>query len=192
MPNILRVKGAIALKIVPDANIENASRNHISASFVADPSGAVAGILSERDVAVALPRYGVALRETTVSEIMTVDVGFYSPEMSVKPFIDIMVTSAIRHLLALDGNKLRRVIWSRDVVGNWLGGIVNSSDGSVLMTSKASTRSRCDFFAPCLNQSWCADNLRRGNLIQTVRWPLKSKTGKRFRSTATNVSPGPI
>jgi len=44
----------------------------------------VADILSERDVAVALPQQGGALRETIVSEIMTVDVGFCSPEMSVR------------------------------------------------------------------------------------------------------------
>ena len=128
------MKGAVALKIVPDANIDDASQNYNGASLDSDPSGAVAGILSERDVAVALPQYGLALRATTVSQIMTVDVGFCSPKMSVKQFIVIMVTSGIPHFPVLEGNKLRRIFWLRDVSGNWVGGIVKNADALVLMT----------------------------------------------------------
>ena len=84
-------------------------KNYNGASFDADPSGAVADILSERDVAVALTQNGGALREATVSENMTVDVGFCSPKMSVEQFIVRIVASGIPHLPVLNGNKLRRI-----------------------------------------------------------------------------------
>ena len=84
-------------------------KNYNGASFDADPSGAVADILSERDVAVALTQNGGVLRETTVSENMTVDVGFCSPKMSVEQFIVRIVASGIPHLPVLNGNKLRRI-----------------------------------------------------------------------------------
>ena len=97
----------------------------------------VADILSERDVAVALTQNGDVLREATVSENMTVDVGFCSPKMSVEQFIVIIVTSGIPHLPVLNGNKLRRIFWLRDVSGNWVGGIVKNADALVLMTDTA-------------------------------------------------------
>ena len=68
---------------------------------------------------------------------MTVDIGFCSPEISVKQFIVTMVTSGIPELPVPDGNKLRRVIWLRDVFGNWVGGIVKNADPLVLMTDAA-------------------------------------------------------
>lgn len=133
--NIIDMKGNVALTIAPEATIDEASEmlreNYIGAIVVADDAGSVAGILSERDIAVALPQYGGALGETLVSEIMTVDVVFCTPEMSVKQVLDIMVTNGIRHLPVLDGDKLSGVISLRDVVGNWLGGITGDADGSL-------------------------------------------------------------
>ncbi|MGB0630883.1 MAG: CBS domain-containing protein [Alphaproteobacteria bacterium] len=132
--NILEMKGNMALTIAPEATIEEASsmlrENYIGAIVVANDAGTVAGILSERDIAVALPQYGGALGETLVSEIMTVDVVFCTPEMSVKQVLDIMVTNGIRHLPVLDGDKLSGVISLRDVVGNWLGGITDGGDNA--------------------------------------------------------------
>lgn len=131
---ILEVKGDMALTIPPNANIDEASEmlreNYIGAIVVADPSGTVAGIISERDIAVALPQYGGALGETLVSEIMTVDVVFCTPEMSVKQVLDLMVTNGIRHLPVLDGDRLSGVISLRDVVGNWLGGITGEDENN--------------------------------------------------------------
>lgn len=73
--NIIDMKRDVALTTVPGATIDEASKmlreNYIGAIVVADDAGRVAGILSERDIAVALPQYGGALGETLVSEVMT-------------------------------------------------------------------------------------------------------------------------
>lgn len=116
--NIIDMKGDVALTIVPGATIDEASKmlreNYIGAIVVADDAGRVAGILSERDIAVALPQYGGALGETLVSEVMTEDVIFCVPEMTVKQVLDLMVTNGIRHLPVLDGEKLSGVISLRN------------------------------------------------------------------------------
>lgn len=109
------------------------SENHIGAVVVSNDAGRIAGILSERDIAVALPQYGGALGETKVSEIMTCDVVFCTTEITVQEVLNIMVGNGIRHLPAVQKDKLIGVVSLRDVVGNWLGaistGVQNAAGG---------------------------------------------------------------
>jgi CBS domain-containing protein len=125
--SILDLKGDFVLTIVPEATIEEASEmlaeNHIGAVVVTNDAGHIAGILSERDIAVALPQYGGALGETKVSEIMTCDVVFCTTETTVQEVLNIMVGNGIRHLPVVEKDKLIGVVSLRDVVGNWLGSI---------------------------------------------------------------------
>jgi len=125
--SILDLKGDFVLTIVPEATIEEASEmlaeNHIGAVVVTNDAGHIAGILSERDIAVALPQYGGALGETKVSEIMTCDVVYCTTETTVQEVLNIMVGNGIRHLPVVDQDKLIGVVSLRDVVGNWLGAI---------------------------------------------------------------------
>ncbi|MDE0795313.1 MAG: CBS domain-containing protein [Alphaproteobacteria bacterium] len=124
---ILDLKGDFVLTIQPEATIGEAAavlaKNHIGAIFVTDAAGAIAGILSERDVAVSLPRYGAAPGDTKVSEIMTADVVTCNTETTVKQVLDIMVSNGIRHLPVVESDALKGVVSIRDVVGNWLGAI---------------------------------------------------------------------
>jgi len=124
---ILDFKGSFVLTISPEATVGEAAavlaKNHIGAIVVTDAAGGIAGILSERDVAVSLPKYGAALGETKVSEIMTADVIACNTETTVKQVLDIMVSHGIRHLPAVEGDVLKGVVSLRDVVGNWLGAI---------------------------------------------------------------------
>ena len=125
--SILDLKGDFVLTIVPEATIEEASEmlaeNHIGAVVVTNQAGQIAGILSERDIAVSLPQYGGALGETKVSEIMTCDVVFCTTETTVQEVLNIMVGNGIRHLPVVEKDKLIGVVSLRDVVGNWLGSI---------------------------------------------------------------------
>ncbi|MCR9062298.1 MAG: CBS domain-containing protein [Rhodobacteraceae bacterium] len=56
---ILDLKGNFVLTIRPEATVSEAAgvlaKNHIGAIVVIDAAGGIAGILSERDVAVSLP-----------------------------------------------------------------------------------------------------------------------------------------
>jgi CBS domain-containing protein len=130
---ILDLKGDFVITIPPEATIDEAAEilaeNYIGAIFVADGAGQIAGILSEREIAVALPRYGGELGETKVSEIMTSDMLFCTKETTVKQVLDIMVTNGIRHLPIVENDQLKGVISLRDVVVNWLGAITNGEIG---------------------------------------------------------------
>lgn len=124
---ILDLKGNFVLTITPEATVGEAAavlaENHIGAIVVTDAAGAIAGILSERDVAVSLPNYGAALGDAKVSEIMTADVIACNTETTVKQVLDIMVSNGIRHLPVVESDVLKGVVSLRDVVGNWLGAI---------------------------------------------------------------------
>jgi CBS domain-containing protein len=125
--SILELKGDFVLTIPPEATLNEASEmlgdNSIGAIVVADESGTMAGILSERDIAISLVKYGADLGEMTVSEVMTGDVIFCSTETTVKQVLDLMLANGIRHLPVIEQDKLKGVISLRDVVGNWLGAI---------------------------------------------------------------------
>ena len=131
--SILDLKGDFVITIPPEATIDEAAEilaeNYIGAIVVSDGAGQIAGILSDRDIAVALPRYGGELGETKVSEIMTSDMLFCTKETTVKQVLDIMVTNGIRHLPVVEIDQLKGVISLRDVVGNWLGAITNGEIG---------------------------------------------------------------
>lgn len=124
---ILDLKGNFVLTIGPDATVGEAAavlaENHIGAIVVTDAAGGIAGILSERDVAVSLPKYGAALGDTKISEIMTADVVACNTETTVKQVLDIMVSNGIRHLPVVESDTLKGVVSLRDVVGNWFGAI---------------------------------------------------------------------
>lgn len=130
--SILDLKGDFVLTILPEATIEEASKtlaeNHIGAVVVTDAAGQISGILSERDIAVAVPQYGGALGETKVSEVMTHDVVFCTTETTITEVLNIMVSNGIRHLPVVEKDKLMGVISLRDVVGNWLGAITEGAE----------------------------------------------------------------
>jgi CBS domain-containing protein len=106
------LKGDFVLTIQPEATIGEAAavlaKNHIGAIVVTDAAGSIVGILSERDVAVSLPRYSSARGDTKVSEIMTADVVTCNTETTVKQVLDIMVSHGIRHLPVVESDACIR------------------------------------------------------------------------------------
>lgn len=124
---ILDLKGDFVLTITPGATVADAAamlaENHIGAMVVTGENGGIHGIVSERDVAVSLPKFGAALGDAKVSEIMTADVIACNTETTVKQVLDIMVSNGIRHLPVVESGMLKGVVSLRDVVGNWLGAI---------------------------------------------------------------------
>ncbi len=133
--SILNMKGADVLTIAPDASVAEACGvlrdNYVGAVVVVDAEGGVAGILSERDVAVALPELGSGLGTTPVSEIMTADVITCAPDITVQGVLDIMVANGIRHLPVEDGGRLVGVVSLRDMVANWFGAIPGADMASL-------------------------------------------------------------
>ena len=124
---ILDLKGDFVLTIQPEATIGEATavlaKNHVGAIVVTDAAGAIAGILSERDGAVSLPRSSATRGDTKVSEIMTADIVTCNTETTVKQVLDIMVSNGIRHLPVVESDAFKGGVSIRDVVGNWVSAI---------------------------------------------------------------------
>ena len=125
--SMLDVKGRDVLTIGPDAAVKDAAivlrDNHIGAVIVVDGDGRLAGILSERDIVVSLPRCGAGLGDVPVSEVMTADVITCNLSVTVQQVLDVMVAHGFRHLPVVEDGTLRGVISLRDVVGNFFGAI---------------------------------------------------------------------
>lgn len=99
---------------------------HTAAALMADKKigalpvmaddGALAGILSERDISRGVAERSSALAALTVGDLMTRDVVSCKPDDSVKEAMTTMFRLHIRHLLVLEGGRLTGVISQRDVL----------------------------------------------------------------------------
>ena len=92
------------------------TEHSVGALPVTERTGALVGILSERDVARAVAEKGTAAAGMAVADLMTRDVKVIGPEDSVKEGMRRMVRLTIRHLPVLGDGKLLGVISQRDVL----------------------------------------------------------------------------
>ncbi|MDT8437318.1 MAG: CBS domain-containing protein [Gemmatimonadota bacterium] len=123
---ILRDKGSDVHTIGSDRTVLDAvrelNRRRIGALVVTDAAGAIAGIVSERDILGATARAwetadgGTAVRDLPVSEIMTAEVIIATPDDGVDYAMGIMTQNRIRHLPILAGGRLAGIISIGDVV----------------------------------------------------------------------------
>ena len=121
---ILRNKGSWVATIRPDATIADAvdmlNRERIGALIVSEDGGSVDGVLSERDIVIALAQHGVELMSRLVYEIMTRDVVTCEPEASVGELMAEMTNRRIRHLPVVKDGKLHGIVSIGDLVKNRL------------------------------------------------------------------------
>lgn len=125
--SILEFKGGDVLTIGPGASVRDAAQvlrdNYIGAVIVVDGDGALAGILSERDIAISLPAHGGGLADARVSDIMTADVVTCDLSVTVQQVLDLMISHGFRHLPVVEDGNLVGVISLRDIVCNWFGAL---------------------------------------------------------------------
>jgi len=88
----------------------------IGAVVVVNDRQELAGILSERDIVRGMARFGNAVEEMTVGDLMTADVKTCTPNDSLETLMSIMTNNRIRHLPVLDDGKLAGIITIGDVV----------------------------------------------------------------------------
>lgn len=96
--------------------VELMKEEHIGALMVMDDAGALAGILSERDVVRALPDYGIDLLDLPVERLMTSPVETCGPTAHVDEIMQTMTARHFRHLPVLEDGKLLGMISIGDVV----------------------------------------------------------------------------
>lgn len=106
--SILKAKTGGVRTISPDADVAEAARQlaelRIGALVAVDGDGAIAGILSERDIVRGVGLRGDACLRLRVSDLMTAAVLTCTEEDSVESLMQTMTARRIRHLPVVDGD----------------------------------------------------------------------------------------
>jgi CBS domain-containing protein len=118
--SILETKGSAIISVEPNATLKEAlqvmAAHNVGAVLVIDAESRIVGIFSERDLARKLTEGDRSVERTKVSEIMTPNVLYVSPDTSIPDCMNLMTEKRIRHLPVLANGKLMGVISIGDVV----------------------------------------------------------------------------
>jgi CBS domain-containing protein len=90
----------------------------VGAVVVVDPDGEGVGILTERDVLVAIADGGDPDVET-VSSHLTSEIVYASPSWSLEQAAEAMLRGGFRHLVVLDEGEVAGILSVRDIVRRW-------------------------------------------------------------------------
>lgn len=118
---VLSGKGQEVATIARDATLGTAAaelaRLRIGALVVVDRVGAVAGVISERDLVTCLATHGDSdLLARPVAEAMTSPAITVSPETAVLSALALMTARRIRHLPVVEGERLIGLVSIGDLV----------------------------------------------------------------------------
>jgi CBS domain-containing protein len=115
---ILKVKGNALFTIAPDGKLSEAvsvMAQHNMGSLVVMEKGRMVGMLTFREVLVAVDKGRGALGEAKVGEIMERDPVTASPAMEVNDLRRTMIESGARYLPVMERDRLIGVVSFRDV-----------------------------------------------------------------------------
>ncbi|MCA3572384.1 MAG: CBS domain-containing protein [Aestuariivirga sp.] len=118
--HILRQKGSDVITVSPSDSVQSIvdtlTRHRIGAVVVVDRAGAIAGIVSERDVVRAMAGNAAGVIAKTAHDIMTVEVMTCEPGDSEAELMQLMTENRIRHLPVLAAGRLAGMVSIGDVV----------------------------------------------------------------------------
>ena len=118
--HILGVKGRSVITATAKETVhttaQKLAQHKIGAVVVVDDNGAIAGIVSERDIVRALAEHGAKAMTSPVSGIMSKAVKTCKVGDSETELMALMTTHRIRHLPVVDGGKLAGMISIGDIV----------------------------------------------------------------------------
>jgi CBS domain-containing protein len=122
---ILRRKGADVITIWPGASLQSAvermaSRN-IGALVVVDDDGKITGMVSERDVVLALAASAERAPEQSVTDVMSRRLLTCSPDDTLAELMAVMTEHRVRHLPVVDHGQLLGLVSIGDLVKARLG-----------------------------------------------------------------------
>lgn len=116
---VLEKKGYDFWGIGPDETVYNALEMLADKDVGALPvikEGKIVGMFSERDYARKVVLKGKTSRETKVSELMTTEVYFITPDKSIDEAMALMTKRKTRHLPVLNEGRIQGLISIGDVV----------------------------------------------------------------------------
>jgi len=116
---ILQTKGSSVLKIEPTESLADVVQKLVEnrcGSLVVCDGETMVGIISERDILIAVAEVSEPLDAITVQRRMTNDVITGSPDDTVNDIMGLMTQNRIRHLPILDDQRLVGLISIGDIV----------------------------------------------------------------------------
>jgi CBS domain-containing protein len=118
--DILKTKGHAVVTVAPDTSVADAvatlAEKRIGCIVVTTDGGALAGILSERDVVRVLAEQGGDVLDEPVSALMTAKVVTCSPAESVAEVMGMMTSGRFRHVPVIEDGRLAGMVSIGDVV----------------------------------------------------------------------------
>lgn len=118
--DILKTKGKNVVTVSPDtpvgAAVATLAEKRIGCIVVTTDGGALAGILSERDVVRMLAQQGGDVLDEPVSSLMTAKVVTCSPKQTIADVMEMMTQGRFRHVPVLEEGRLAGMISIGDVV----------------------------------------------------------------------------
>ena len=118
--DILAQKGGLVYTVTPGTSIaqlsQQLSTRRIGSVLVLDGEGALAGIVSERDLVRALASHGAKAMELEARQVMTRDVVTCDPDDSIDQVMQTMTQGRFRHLPVVRHGELLGLVSIGDVV----------------------------------------------------------------------------
>ncbi|TDV54051.1 CBS domain-containing protein [Actinophytocola oryzae] len=118
--DLLRAKGSEVATVPPEQSVtgllDDLARHNVGALVVVDSSGALVGIVSERDVVRRLDERGAELLTAQVDQIMTSQVVTCDPNEGVDRLAEIMTERRVRHMPVVEDGQLVGIVSIGDVV----------------------------------------------------------------------------
>ena len=112
------------LTVGPGHSLREAARamcgRRVGAAVVIDPEAPGPGVITERDILVAIGEGQDPDRER-VADHLTARLTFASPEWSLEQAAETMVRGGFRHLVVVERDELLGVLSMRDIVRVWTG-----------------------------------------------------------------------
>ena len=118
--DLLRYKGNHVVTVKPGQSVTELlgllAEHGVGALVVSSDGSTLEGIVSERDVVRRLQRYGPALLDTPVRDIMTVQVHSCPPDTDLDELMRVMTDGRFRHVPVLEDGRLVGIVSIGDVV----------------------------------------------------------------------------
>ncbi len=117
---ILQIKGKNVVTTTPEKTLQALvpvfKSKRLGAIVVTDRKGKVVGMLSERDVVLALANHGESALTMNVAELMARPVTTCGPDDDIKNVMAIMTHRRARHLPVVEHGRLSGIVSIGDVV----------------------------------------------------------------------------
>jgi CBS domain-containing protein len=110
------------LTVGPSHTLREVSRSmrdrKVGAAVVVDPEGEGSGILTERDVLLAVAQ-GANPDSETAADHLTPEIVYAAPGWTLEQAAEAMLRGGFRHLVVLDHGEVAGILSVRDIVRHW-------------------------------------------------------------------------